>query len=357
MNESSAHKKMRMRNILLGGFFGLILLIVFIFTLKTNQTITKISAFATRENEYQLFDAFNNGSKPFERLPLPSPEDNRKNFLIIGMRGAGKEFGEFLTDTIILISIDTNTKKAAFISIPRDLFVSIPYNGKVKINELYSVGYAKGGERLAFNIIETVVSQITGVYIDGIVRIDFDGFEKLVNAVGGVDVYLEKPFSEMKQWEGMGGFSLPKGWNHLNGQQALFFVRSRFSTSDFDRAERQQIVMSALKEKLASAGVLSNPIKIYSLLDVIGDHVKTDIPLSIPEGISLINTVNSGEITHLVLSTQNFLTQEMTSAGIYILLPKNDTFYDIQQAVKNIFIETPQTPQIKSDSPKKLETT
>lgn len=337
-------RKTHVSYLILGAIFGTLFLLFGAMSLKAQWTITKISAFATKENEYQLFEAFKGQSQAFEHLDLPKKEPGRDNFLIVGMRGFGKEYGELLTDTIILASIEKKLNRLALISIPRDLFITIPYDGKVKINELYSIGYSRGGERLAFNVIKTVVSQISGVYIDGMIRIDFDGFEKLIDTIGGIDIYLDKPFDELSQWEGIGGFHLPRGWNHLNGQRALFFVRSRFSTSDFDRARRQQMLIKVLKDKFTSLGVLSNPITLYNILDIIGDHIKTDIRMGTGEGLSLLRAVDDTDIIHFVLSTQNYLSQGQGANGIYILLPKGGTFDTIHSAIQNIFTAKPLNP-------------
>ena len=93
--------------------------------------------------------------------------------------------------------------------------------------------------------MKELVSKITGVYIDKAVILDFFSFEKIIDQVGGIDIVLENPFEEKQQWGYE--FSLPAGPNHLDGKNALYYARSRFSSSDFDRSRRQQEVMFALK--------------------------------------------------------------------------------------------------------------
>ena len=322
--------------LILGGLFAFILIGIFSLTLKAQWVISEINVAGT-DDHYELFKVFGDKNAAFTSLKLPEKEPNRLDVLVLGMRGIGEEFGGLLTDTILLLSLDTGSGKIAMVSIPRDLYIALPYNGKVKINELYSIGYDKAGEKFALNLTKTVISQITGVYVDDAVRIDFKGFEKLIDTVGGIDIYLPEKFTEIEQWKGSGGFTLPKGQNHLNGEIALFYARSRFSTSDFDRARRQQEILLALKEKLTALNILSNPVKVYSILDIIGNHVRTDANMDISDALALAQQIDYTDMKRLVLTTQNYLYQTHASNGAYILLPKDGTFEEVGRVIKNIF--------------------
>lgn len=318
--------------IIFGGITAFLLLIGFSLTLKAQLVVHKINTDQLDSNE--LFKVFGSKSGSFI---TPSDNSDFLDILLVGIRGIGEEFGGTLTDTIILFRIHKTTGQAAIISIPRDLYITLPYNGSVKINEIYTIGIDKGGESLALALERTILSQITGIHIDGVVRVDFTAFKKLIDEVGGVDIYLDKPFMEIIQWQGKGGFKLPAGPNHLNGDTALLFVRSRFATSDFDRAKRQQEIILALKNKMTGLGILANPVKLYAILDIIGSHIKTDYPFDIPRLLSLANTLDYRNIKHVVLSTQNYLYQSKDSNGAYILLPKDGDYSDIQHFIKNIF--------------------
>ncbi|MBI3335418.1 MAG: LCP family protein [Candidatus Portnoybacteria bacterium] len=344
--------------LILAILLGLIAAGGFALSLKARWVINNINI-AQGAHQYELFKALAKKGSSFSPLKLPAEEPERLDILVLGIRGVGEEFGGLLTDTILLLSIDTKSGDAAMISIPRDLWVTLPYNGSVKINELYALGFDKGGEKLALSLTKTVVSQITGVYIDGAVRVDFAGFEKLIDAVGGIDIYLKQPFIEITQWQGAGGFHLPAGWNHLSGAKALFYVRSRFSTSDFDRARRQQELLLALKDKMTTLGILSNPLTVYRILDVIGNHVKTDVDIDVSEGIKLAKTIDYASVKRLVLTTQNYLYHATAPNGAYILLPKGENFDAIQQAIQNIFTskENIQNEGINSYHPPQRTTT
>lgn len=316
----------------LGGITAFLLIIGFALTLKAQFVVNKINT--DQFDSKKLFTVFGSKSESFN---IPSDNSDVLDILLVGMRGVGEDFGGSLTDTIILFRIDKKTGQTAIISIPRDLYIALPYDGKVKINEVYTIGMDKGGESLALALERTILSQITGVHIDGVVRVDFTAFKKLIDEVGGVDIYLDKPFSEIAQWQGKGGFRLPAGLNHLSGDSALFFVRSRFSTSDFDRAKRQQELILALKNKMTGLGILVNPVKLYAILDIIGSHIKSDYSFNIPQLLSLANTVDYRNIKHIVLSTQNYLYQSKAPNGAYVLLPKTGDYSGIQYLIKHIF--------------------
>jgi len=270
----------------------------------------------------------------------PKKEKDRLDILILGIRGDGEEepgAGSYLTDTLMVLSVDKNTGETGLISIPRDLYVKMPYlNKKDKINAAYA--YSAGSKDSGLAGVKTLISQITGIYIDYAVLFDFEAFRGLVDTVGGVDVSLAVPFEEGLQW-GSSSFYLPAGENHLDGEAALYYARSRFSTSDFDRSRRQQEIIFALKEKMVSLGFLTNPRKINSTLDTIKQHIRTDIQLwdinDLIKVASAINKVGAGNINTFVIHSEN-LVYETKQNGIYILVPNENTFAGIREKFKTI---------------------
>src|SRR3989344_2131573 len=183
-----------------------------------------------------------------KNFPLPAEEENRWDVLILGIRGTDDPDGGLLSDSIMLFSLDKETGKSSLASIPRDIYVDLPGMATGKINEIYEKGIARQKET---DFPKEAFSRLTGVRIDNVIVFDFKAFQEIVDALGGVDVTLKKPFEEKGQWGY--SFSLPAGPNHLNGQDALYFVRSRYSTNDFDRSLRQQQVVLAIKNKAFGA--------------------------------------------------------------------------------------------------------
>lgn len=266
-------------------------------------------------------------------------EKDRIDILVMGLRGKDDvENGGLLTDTIMLISIDTNTGRAAFLSIPRDLYVKIPNSDRTeKINFAYAYGKEKFNDGLSSSRL--AVERATGVNIDYSVAIDFSAFKDLIDNVGGIDVYVPKDFVEISQWGWE--FHVPKGINHMNSETALYYARSRFSTSDFDRSRRQQDILMAVGNKILSLKVLSNPVKLNSILNSLSKGVDTDVDfISMLNLIKYAKLMNSDKVIKFILndSPDNFLTADHVN-GAYVLYPKAgmENYDAIHAKFRNIF--------------------
>lgn len=304
-----------------------------------------------------------------ENMATPLPESDRLNILLLGLRGEEDPNGGLLTDTIMVLSIKKSTGQVALISIPRDLYVTIPGSkAKEKINYAYAAGYEKKGVAGALLFSKIAVSQTTGLYLDKAISVDHQALKEIIDTLGGVAVTLDKPFIEYQQWIQGGDsgsskffyiqtsvatsstgqaqqkqrwvFEVPAGTSTLDGTTALYFVRARYSSSDFDRARRQQMVLSAMKDKALSLGVLANPVKLFQILDSLGRNVRTDMSLGdFRSLLSLVDGLKLDNVIHRVFDTtpEGLLHSGYTSAGAYILLPQGDDFSKIQEACKNIF--------------------
>jgi len=285
--------------------------------------------------------------------------EDRVNILMLGMGGAGHS-GGYLADTIMIASYKPSTDQVAFISIPRDLFVPIPDYGWRKINNAYAFGYNEneqdGGEKLMIEVIEN----ITGLKINYYGRVDFEGFRKVIDDVGGIDVYVERSFYDSMYPDYSFGYqpvSFQQGENHFSGEKALQFARSRHGNnnegSDFARSERQQKILFALKEKVLSAYTLLNPNVILTILNDLSDHVRTNMaPWEMIKLYKSVQNLSSDKIINEVIdnSPDGPLHAETTVDGAYILRPNAgpDDFSVIQEIAQNIF---------RSDTPKKEEAT
>ncbi len=293
------------------GFFvaGMVILLAFVFFLKVEKTFSYIN--------YHVFGKsihLNNTDTPQEK--------NRIDILILGLRGEGDvEAGDNLTDTMMVLSIKTDEKKASLISIPRDLYIQIPrYEKMEKINFAYAYGENVYGDGL--DLSRLAVEKATGINIDYTVAINFPTFIKIIDSLGGVDVYVPYDFIEKQQWGYE--FFVPKGWNHMNSETALYYSRSRYSSSDFDRARRQHDVLIAVAKKATSLGILANPVTLNTMLDSIAKGVKTDIGFM--DGLKLLNYIKLITGGSLIIKTLDTTAKGLLAEGFigsnYILYPK-----------------------------------
>ncbi|MFA6909414.1 MAG: LCP family protein [Patescibacteria group bacterium] len=294
---------------------------------------------------HQTFSIINKNSGKYSQLILkylPPKEDNyeehnRIDVLLLGMRGKDDPNGGMLTDSMIVASYDTETKKTAMISVPRDMYVRITPEIKDKINSTYVHG-EKIEKGFGLPLTKMVVGYVLGIDIDYAVLIDFDGFEELIDTIGGIDVTTNHAVLETEQWQGM-TISFPKGRNHLTGEQALFYTRARYQSSDFDRAERQQEVLFGLKDKLFSLGVMANPIKINGILALIEENVTIDMDKqTLYELTSVARAVSRQDIKRVVLRNgDDGLLYNTTINGAYVLLPRGDSFVRIRELARTLF--------------------
>lgn len=214
--------------------------------------------------------------------PLKGEEQGRVNILLLGMGGPGHE-GPLLTDTMIVASFNVETNEVTLISIPRDFMVQYSGRGFNKVNAAYAFAEQNeegtGGE----GALEQA-EKITGLDIPYYASIDFKGFVKAVDHVGGVDLVIDKTFTDSTYPDYNNGYLEPQTFNqgpaHLNGDKALVFARSRHGNngegSDFARSVRQKKVMLALKEKLKGLN-LSNVSTLNNLLSTFTENFRTNM--------------------------------------------------------------------------------
>ena len=244
----------------------------------------------------------------------------------------------------MIVSMEKNTGKIALISVPRDLYLQMPGEAIYeKINTVYAIGNKKYDSGLDY--AKKTLAYLTGIYIDYAIEVNFDAFKDIVEILGGIKVNLEKAFIESNQWgcDAMGKncmvFKIDAGEQNLNGESALLYVRSRFSSSDFDRIRRQQQVMIALKDKILSLGILADPLKVSGIIDVLSKNIVTDVsPWQIPELIILAGKAKTDNITRKVFeNSSEGMLYESKINGMYVLLPTDATFNNIREACQNIF--------------------
>ncbi|MDP8970860.1 MAG: LCP family protein [Actinomycetota bacterium] len=187
--------------------------------------------------------------------------------------GTEKDSGQ-LTDTIMLLSLDPRRDKAALLSFPRDLMVTLCDGTRGRINQAYYVGEQRGTGGGSC-VLQTVES-LTLVPVNHYVEVDFAGFIDVVDALGGVRMYLQEPLEDA-----YAGVDLPAGCVTLNGAEALGFVRARHVDNDFGRIARQQRFVHELMREVTSAGTLLNVPRMFGLINSLSHTVHTDQDLSL----------------------------------------------------------------------------
>jgi len=275
---------------------------------------------------------------------LTGEEDDRINFVLIGVGGAGHA-GPELADTLMFTSFRPSTDEIGMMSIPRDTIVPIPDYGYRKINHINS--YAEfaepgSGPQATADIIGDLLDQ----EIHYAVKIDFAGFQDLIDAVGGVDLYVERTFTDYSfpTWDDLyQTVSFEEGWTHMDGETALQYARSRhaagYEGSDFARAKRQQNVILAVKEKVLSPSVFLNPGKLNKLIETFNENVDTN--MSIWEMLKLARfapDIDTENIHHIVLDSGPDSPLYATNInGAYVLMPKEDDWSEVKSLAENIF--------------------
>jgi LCP family protein required for cell wall assembly len=210
------------------------------------------------------------------------------------------------TDTMILVHIPADGRKATAVSFPRDSYVTIPGCGQHKLNSAYIDGATDCGKTKANpdkgrqKLVETI-SDLSGLKIDHYVEVDLLGFYRITKAIGGVQVCLNAA-----QKDSFSGIDLPKGTSTIEGKQAVAFVRQRHGLprGDLDRIVRQQYFMSAVFRKVTSLGVLTNPIKLKRLLDAVGTSLRTDDSLDPLQLAGQLRGLAAGNVTFTTIPTE-----------------------------------------------------
>lgn len=307
--------------------------------------------------------------------PTSVLKDQMLSILILGYAGGNHE-GTYLTDTLLLMYINMSKKTVVLISIPRDLWVPIPNKSEfVKINTLYEKGLfdnsiSQHSVLADTQLVRNVVTRVSGISVNKVVLVNFGGFEKMIDLLGGLDVTVDKPFED-KEYPiagkeadtcGKSGKELEDAVNlatesaqvafpcryetvqfdagimHMDGATALKYARSRHGSGemgDFSRAKRQQYILEATKDKVLSP---SSVPQLNSLFDTLKVNILTDIsPTDTIQLIREIPSIKKYSIHTVALDLDNVLNYDYSPDGQYILMPKEgmDKWDQAKQFIKN----------------------
>lgn len=273
------------------------------------------------EKELAIVNLQERNQRLNDEVEFQSYPEDIENILILGKN-------ENLTDTIILASINPSLETITLTSIPRDLFI----NGR-KINLiLASYGISK---------LKRDIYMVSGVNAEKYVILDFAAFEKIIDILGGIDIYVHESIYDNAFPTADNGYtvySIEEGSHHMTGEEALKYARSRKSTSDFDRSKRQHQVIQAIRVKLKMLDVLSDLDKTIQLFETAIEGIDTNIDAF--EALYYMNhyqnfAIESGN----VISSENYLYSAKSVDGQYILLPKSGDYYEIKEYISHLIKE------------------
>lgn len=286
--------------------------------LKINeQKLDSLSKFLN-EREQVLKQLNDRNKQLYNEIEFKNNNEDMLNILILGTDG-------YLTDTIMLATVNEENESVILFSIPRDLYI----NGR-KINSILAT--------YGIDKLKRDIHSVTGVYADKYMIIDLDAFVEAIDIIGGVELYVEKDIHDPyfpTDANGYTTYSVKEGLHNMNSKDAMRYVRSRKTTSDFDRSKRQQQVVQAIRTKLKELNILKDLDKAKDLFVTFVQNVETNIDMF--EALYYLKnhqnyTIEAGN----VISVDNLLYASKTSYGQYILLPKRSDFYDIKKYVSDL---------------------
>ncbi|OGJ43892.1 hypothetical protein A3J23_03435 [Candidatus Peregrinibacteria bacterium RIFCSPLOWO2_02_FULL_48_14] len=244
--------------------------------------------------------------------------DETFDILVLGTNGAH-------TDSIMVASINEEKEKISLFSIPRDLYI----NGR-RINAYYTY--------YGVDQLERMVESVTGLEMDKYVQVDLAGFTEIVDILGGLDIYVSEDIYDSLYPNGKGGYltySISKGLHQMDGTEALRYARSRESTSDFDRSERQQVVMTAVRNKLMELDGLMDIKQLTAIFQTVMEYTATNMDLL--DIVGYYYDYKDYDLnTGFGLTSGNYLYSVINESGAYVLLPKTGNFEEIQGVISDL---------------------
>ena len=298
--------------------------------------------------EYHFSSSFLEGTFVKDLLKSKSPP---LNILFLGIVGEGSR-GSLLTDTVFVIHLNPEAKKIAMVSIPRDLWVKVPNTEQeIKINNLYEL--ENRGKvfpnTTASNLISQKIEDITGLKIDHTIILELEGFGKLIDTIGGIDIWLEQDIFDpqlINPHNPSEIFYLASGWRHLDGDTAIKFVRTRYAPEgDFYRIQHQQQIIAALKNKLSQLADIWNLMTWLKMWQSLNNHFIVDLDFNaLWQIFNLVKDISADQIEYIKITNrppdQLLLTttfsDDSLEKNIYILIPRKgfEEYEEIQDYIK-----------------------
>jgi len=268
-------------------------------------------------------------------------EHGYTNILLLG-QGHDEHDGKDLTDTIMVASVDPErTKSVVLISLPRDLyFLGTEKMGKGKLNSMYRdyksyLKFQKGLEEddaslEAMKELGDEIGRKMGIEMHHVTKIDFIGFVKGVDTLGGIDVDVPYDIIDTEypnESYGYETFEIKKGMQHLDGETALKYARSRHTTSDFGRSARQQQIISTVAQKAKDTNIVKDPKKIIDIVNLVSEHLETTMPLGEMIGLAdIAQDLDRSRVLTFQMNDRNGLYGEIIEPGGFLYTPPRNLF-------------------------------
>lgn len=287
-----------------------------------------------------LHDSFGLGS-----LGEPSGQPDvvggeRVNILLVGVDSApGRTTA--LTDTMMVVSLDPGGSASAMISVPRDLYGAplpdgTPFNRKLNSLMAYAGAHPESFPLGGVGTLKATMGKLLGVSINYFAAINLLGFKQMVDSIGGVDISVLRAISDPTYSDEYGklvGFYLKAGTYHMDGHTALAFVRSRKGAgdNDFTRADRQQQLLTAIRDKLTAGNLM---LALPGLLDAVKNTIATDVPSGrLAELAAAVQGADMSQLQRIVLQPPEFMRADPFSSAGYILIPDLEAIRAIGEAL------------------------
>jgi polyisoprenyl-teichoic acid--peptidoglycan teichoic acid transferase len=267
------------------------------------------------------------------QAPPPNALREPVNILLVGVDKRPNPEESVRSDTLILVHLDPQARWAAMLSIPRDSVVNVPHLGQAKINTAYAYGYINAAEIYGAGtdpdagggaLVAETVEKFLKVSVDYIAQVDFRGFERVVDSIGGVVVDVPAPLLDAEYPTddyGVERVYIPAGLQVLDGRAALIYARSRHSSTDFDRSKRQQMVLRALLEQVRARGLLENATSLPQWAALLEQNIRTTLPindLGMINGLAaLARDLKGDQIVQLSINPNDVAIDQEDGSDIY----------------------------------------
>ena len=322
----------------------------YFFIHKLNALGNKINAENKTENLFETLGSVVGSSGKDGLAGIKMTDDGRINILLLGIAGEGKP-GQYLTDTIIIASINTKTNQVSLLSLPRDMLAVIPEkNLQMKINSLYQYGRNNSEtESEAIDPLLQTINKVTALDIQYYAVLNFDGFIKIIDSIGGINIENERDIFDSRypgpnySYE---TFELKKGFYHMDGATALKYSRERHDDpeGDFGRSKRQQQTLQAVKNRIFSTNTLLDINSLNNLFQALGDNIKTNLSIedlkAFYELTKKLDTTNIVNVTIDAWNTDSLLKVSHIFYGdvrAFVLIPRVGNYSEIQEQARDIF--------------------